>query len=142
MPPVDRPQTAKTAPPADADWMSLQGDLEISGQVRELARNVQLQSRSDDRWDFVITSSLKHLGSPNCINRLGQAISQKVGHTVAINLIDSDGKELITAAALDQHKTLQNMSEAEKAINEDPTVKALKEQLGARIVEDSIQPLQ
>jgi hypothetical protein len=34
------------------------------------------------------------------------------------------------------------MSEAEKAINDDPTVKALKEKLGARIVEDSIQPLQ
>jgi hypothetical protein len=34
------------------------------------------------------------------------------------------------------------MSEAEKSINDDPTVKALKEQLGARIVEDSIQPLQ
>lgn len=142
MPPVDRPQAATTSSPADADWMSLQGDLEISGQVRELARNVELQSRSDDCWDFVITSSLKHLGSENCINRLGQAISQKVGHTVAIKLIDSDGKVLITAAALDKHKTLQNMSEAEKAINDDPTVKALKEQLGARIVEDSIQPLQ
>ncbi len=142
MPPIDRPQAVSTSSPADADWMSMQGDLEISGQVRELARNVHLQSRSDDRWDFVITSSLKHLGSPNCINRLGQAISQKVGHTVAIKLVDSDGAELITAAALDQQKSLQNMSEAEKSINDDPTVKALKEQLGARIVEDSIQPLQ
>jgi len=142
MPPVDRPQAVSTSSPADADWMSMQGDLEISGQVRELARNVHLQSRSDDRWDFVITSSLKHLGSPNCINRLGQAISQKVGHTVAIKLVDSEGTELITAAALDQQKSLQNMSEAEKSINDDPTVKALKEQLGARIVEDSIQPLQ
>jgi DNA polymerase-3 subunit gamma/tau len=142
MPPVDRPQAVSTSSPADADWMSMQGDLEISGQVRELARNVHLQSRSDDRWDFVITSSLKHLGSPNCINRLGQAISQKVGHTVAIKLVDSDGTELITAAVLDQQKSLQNMSEAEKSINDDPTVKALKEQLGARIVEDSIQPLQ
>jgi DNA polymerase-3 subunit gamma/tau len=142
MPPMDRPQAVSTSSPADADWMAMQGDLEISGQVRELARNVHLQSRSDDRWDFVITSSLKHLGSPNCINRLGQAISQKVGHTVAIKLVDSDGAELITAAALDQQKSLQNMSEAEKSINDDPTVKALKEQLGARIVEDSIQPLQ
>ncbi len=142
MPSVDRPQAVSTSSPADADWMSMQGDLEISGQVRELARNVHLQSRSDDRWDFVITSSLKHLGSPNCINRLGQAISQKVGHTVAIKLVDSEGTELITAAALDQQKSLQNMSEAEKSINDDPTVKALKEQLGARIVEDSIQPLQ
>jgi DNA polymerase-3 subunit gamma/tau len=142
MPPIDRPQAVSTSSPADADWMSMQGDLKISGQVRELARNVHLQSRSEDRWDFVITSSLKHLGSPNCINRLGQAISQKLGHTVAIKLIDSDGTELITAAALDKQKSLQNMSEAEKAINEDPTVRALKEQLGARIVEDSIQPLQ
>ncbi|MEE8496219.1 MAG: DNA polymerase III subunit gamma/tau [Xanthomonadales bacterium] len=142
MPPVDRPQAAKTSSPATADWMSLQGDLEISGQVRELARNVQLQSRSVDRWEFVITPSLKHLGSQNCINRLGQAISRKIGHTVAIKLIDSDSTELITAAALDQHKNLQNRSEAEKAINDDPTVKALKEQLGARVVEHSIQPLQ
>jgi DNA polymerase-3 subunit gamma/tau len=142
MPPIDRPQAVSTSSPADADWMSMQADLEISGQVRELARNVQLQSRSEDRWDFVINSSLKHLGSPNCINRLGQAISQKVGHTVAIKLVDSDGTELITAAALDKQKSLQNMSEAEKSINDDPTVKALKEQLGARVVEDSIQPLQ
>ena len=142
MQPVDRPQAAKTSSRADTDWMSLQGDLEISGQVRELARNVQLQSRSDDHWDFVITPSLRHLGSQNCINRLGQAISQKVGHTVAIKLIDSDSTELITADALDKHKNLQNMNEAQRAINDDPTVKALKEQLGARIVEDSIQPLQ
>jgi len=142
IPPMDQQQAAKTSTPADSDWMSLQGELEISGQVRELARNVHLQSRSDDHWDFVITPSLRHLGSQNCINRLGQAISQKVGHTVAINLIDSDSTELITADALDKHKNLQNMSEAERAINDDPTVKALKEQLGARIVEDSIQPLQ
>ena len=142
VPPVDRPQAAKTSSPSDTDWMRLQGDLEISGQVRELARNVQLQSRSDDRWDFVITPSLRHLGSQNCINRLGQAISQRVGHTVAIKLIDSDNTEPVTAAALDKHKNLQNMSEAERAINNDPTVKALKEKLGARIVEDSIQPLQ
>ncbi len=125
-----------------SDWMTLQDGLEISGQVRELARNVQLQSRSDDRWVFVITPSLRHLGSQSCINRLGQAISQIVGHAVAVNLVDSDSTELNTAAALDKHKSVQNMSEAEKAINEDPTVMALKEQLGAHVVDDSIQPLQ
>jgi DNA polymerase-3 subunit gamma/tau len=96
--------------PEDADWMSLQGDLEVSGQVRELARNVHLQSRSDDRWDFVIASSLRHLGSETCVTRLGQAISLKVGHPVAIKLIDGDNSELITAAALDEHKNLQSMN--------------------------------
>ena len=128
--------------PENSDWVSLQRNLDISGQVRELARNVQLQSRSDDRWDFIIAPSLRHLGSANCVNRLSQAISEKMGHPVCIKLVDSDGRGIVTAAALDEQKTRQGMSEAEKAINDDPTVKALKEQLGARIVEDSIQPLQ
>lgn len=153
MPPVERHHAAgevqvqqetplQVTSAADAEWVSLQGDLEISGQVRELARNVHLQSRSDDRWDFVIAPSLRHLGSANCVDSLGRAISQKVGHAVAIKLIDSANVELITAAARDEHEIRQSRSEAEKAINEDPTVKALKEQLGASIVEDSIQPLQ
>jgi hypothetical protein len=48
----------------------------------------------------------------------------------------------LTAAAVSEQGVRQQMSEAEKAIKDDPTVKALEEQMGARIVEDSIQPLQ
>jgi len=128
--------------PEDDDWVALQGHLDISGQVRELARNVQLRSRSDDRWDFIIAPSLRHLGSANCVNRLSQAISEKMGHAVCVKLVDSEGQDIVSAAALDEQKVRQDMSEAEKAINDDPTVKALKDQLGAHIVEDSIQPLQ
>ena len=133
---------ASSSNPEDDEWVSLQGNLDISGQVRELARNVQLHSRSDDRWDFIIAPSLRHLGSANCVNRLSQAISEKMGHTVGVKLVDSEGQDIASAAALDEQKLRQGMSEAEKAINDDPTVKALKEQLGAHIVEDSIQPLQ
>ncbi len=139
MPPVEAVESGRAA---DDDWVALQGNLDITGQARELARNVQLQARSEDRWDFVIAPSLRHLGSETCVNRLGQAISKKMGHPVRIKLIDSEGQDIVTAAALDEQKIRQNMSEAEKAISDDPTVKALKEQLGARIVEDSIQPLQ
>ena len=126
----------------DDDWVSLQGHLNITGSARELARNVQLQSRTEDRWEFVIAPSLRHLGSARCVNSLGQAISEKMGHSVRVKLIDGDGQEISTAAALDEQQAHQSMSDAAKAINDDPTVKALKEQLGARIVEDSIQPLQ
>ena len=146
MPPVTEPVQDRlpesVSPATESDWVSLQGNLEITGQARELARNVQLQARSEDRWDFIIATSLRHLGSQNCVNRLSQAISEKVGHPVRVKLTDSDGKDIISAATLDEKKTRDRMSEAEKAINDDPTVKALKEQLGARIVEDSIQPLQ
>ena len=128
--------------PAGSDWVGLMNQLKLSGQVRELARNVQLKSRSDDRWDFIIAPSLRHLGSENCVDRLSRAISEQLGHTVNVRILDEEQSELQTAAAMEERKVRESMSEAEKAINDDPTVKALKEQMGARVVEDSIQPLQ
>jgi len=142
---IKEPAVAELAvaePPTGSDWVSLLKQLDLSGQARELARNVQLKFRSDDRWDFIIAPSLRYLGSDNCLNRLGQAISDRVGHAVNVRILDEEHTELETAAALEEQKVRQTMSEAEKAINDDPTVKSLKEQMGAQLVEDSIQPLQ
>lgn len=128
--------------PAGSDWMKLLEELNLSGQARELARNVQLKARSDDRWDFAIAPALRYLGSENSISRLTEAISSRVGHAVHVRIVDDQSRELQTAAALDEQKVRETMSEAEKAINDDPTVRELKEQMGARLVEDSIQPIQ
>jgi DNA polymerase-3 subunit gamma/tau len=140
---AETPTTAPEAAPAgSSDWLALAKSLNLSGQARELARNVQLKSRSEDQWDFVIDSSLRFLGSETCISRLSQAISEQVGHTVNVRLVDEKNPALQTAAVLEQKKVRDSMSEAEKAINDDPTIKSLKEQMGAKLVEDSIQPLQ
>ena len=136
------PARSVEAAPAGSDWVSLLNVLKLSGQARELARNVHLKARSDDRWDFVIAPSMKYLSSKSCISSLSRAISDQVGHPVSVRIMDNDSSELRTAAALEKQKVHDSMSEAEKAINDDPTVKALKEQMGAQLVEDSIQPLQ
>jgi DNA polymerase-3 subunit gamma/tau len=133
---------APDAPAAGNDWVSLLEQLELSGQARELARNVQLKTRSEDRWEFLIAPALRHLGSPNCVDRLRQAISACMGHPVSVRLIDQEGDALQTAAALEQQQLRRTRSEAEKAIRDDPTVRALQERFGAQLVEDSIQPLQ
>jgi DNA polymerase-3 subunit gamma/tau len=148
-----RPAAARSRPAAPAgakqvstaagnDWVALLERLDVSGAVRELARNVQLKARSDDRWDFVIAPALRHLGSTSCVTRLSEAISDCMGHPVSVRLFDQEGGEPLTAAAMEQRQLHQTRSEAEKAIRDDPTVKALQEQMGARLVEDSIQPLQ
>jgi DNA polymerase-3 subunit gamma/tau len=116
--------------------------LDLRGQVRELARNVQLKNRSDDRWDFVIAPALRHLGSASCVDRLSQAISARMGHPVSVRILDQEGEDLLTAAALEQQQVHRTRTEAEKAIRDDPTVRALQEQMGAELIEDSIQPLQ
>ena len=117
-------------------------ELDLKGSVRELARNVHLRSRSSDQWEFVIAHSLRHLGSESCVDRLRQAISERLGHPVMVRLTDSDEVGLPTAAKLEQQQLHTKLSDAERAINEDPNVQALKDQFGARILTDSIQPLQ
>ena len=138
------PKPAKPAAttPASSDWVTLLSELNLSGQARELARNVQLKTRSDDHWDFVIAPSLRYLRSDSCVSSLSQAISDQLGHPVNVRIVDEESTEMRTAAAIEEQKVRERMSEAEKAINDDPTVKALKEQMGAQMVEDSIQPLQ
>ena len=117
-------------------------NLNLAGQARELARNVQLKSRTDDLWDFEIAPSLTYLGSEACINRLSEAISSYMGHSVNIRLLDNESRELRTVATIEEQKVRTSMSEAERAIDDDPTVQELKERMGARLVEDSIQPIQ
>jgi DNA polymerase-3 subunit gamma/tau len=127
---------------AEADWVSLLDGLELSGAVRELARNVQLKTRSQDRWEFLIAPALRHLGSPACVDRLREAISACTGHAVSVRILDQEGGALLTAAALEQQQLSSARSEAEKAIRDDPTVRALQLSMGAQLVADSIQPLQ
>jgi DNA polymerase-3 subunit gamma/tau len=135
---VARDQVATTNP----EWVDLLGSLNLAGQTRELARNVHLKSRTDDLWDFEISPSLMYLGSKICVSRLSEAISEYVGHPVTVRILDNETRALETAAVLDEKKVRASKSEAEKAIDEDPTVRELKEQMGAHLVEDSVQPIQ
>ncbi len=126
----------------DSAWIALAQKLNLSGPVKELARNVQLASQNEEQWEFVISHSLIHLGSESCVSKLSQAISEQIGHPVMVRLIDSENIDFPTEAKLEEQKLHTKLSDAERAINEDPTVKSLKDQMGARIVENSIQPLQ
>jgi DNA polymerase-3 subunit gamma/tau len=140
--PAEATRSGKTDKPAGSDWVDLLDQLDLSGQVRELARNVQLKTRSDDRWEFVIAPALRHLGSASCVSRLSEAISDRMGHPVRVRITDQEDSDLLTAAALEQQQSHHNRSEAEKAIRDDPTVRALQDQMGAQLIDDSIQPLQ
>jgi DNA polymerase-3 subunit gamma/tau len=131
-----------SAPTHDDGWVSMVGDLPISGQVRELARNLHLRSREGEKWSFAIAPSLRHLGSKQCVDSLGRAISEQLGEVVQISLSDEAEGELLTAAGISRQGQRRKQNDAERAIEDDPTVQALKEKLGATIVEDSIQALQ
>ncbi len=137
------PADPATAPVirGDEDWEQLLQRLELSGPVRELARNIQLKSRQEGKWHFLIPDSATSLASKPMVRKLQTELSSQLGHQVDLAL--QTAKEPVTTpAVVSEQASVKRMSEAERAIEEDPTIRELKDQLGARIVEDSIQPLQ
>ncbi|KAA9133179.1 DNA polymerase III subunit gamma/tau [Marinihelvus fidelis] len=136
--------TAKNEPrqdPEAREWHRLFERLELRGAVRELARNIQLDSRNGAAWRFLIPDTVEHLGTGSLVGQLQSAMSSQLGHEVDLSLETSTGA-VLTPAAVDEQATIRRRSEAEKAIADDPTVQALKARFGATIVEDTIQPLQ
>jgi len=123
------------------DWSSLQTNLELSGAAREFARNIQLESVNNNHWKFLVPDTLQLLGSENVVQSLQSALSSRLGHRVKLDL--HKASEPVKSVAADAHRAeINRMSEAERAIEEDPTVQDIKKKFGAKIVPDSIQPLQ
>jgi DNA polymerase-3 subunit gamma/tau len=135
-------QTLTGAEMMELTWLDMAESLNITGPVRELARNLHLKQANNEQWDFEIDHGLRHLASRDYLERLRQAISEELGFQVKVLLSDSKDGVLHTLAAIEQSRMRTQLTEAERCINEDPTVRALKKNFGAQIIEDSIQPLQ
>jgi DNA polymerase-3 subunit gamma/tau len=123
------------------DWTSLQDNLGLNGAAREFARNLQLESADQQRWKFLVPDTLHNLGSKSVIQSLQSALSSHLGHEVRLDLHTATGPVKSVAAAKVSAE-VNRMSEAERAIDEDSTVQDIKEKFGAKIIPNSIQPLQ
>ena len=85
--------------------------------------------------------TLQILGSESVVRSLQSALSSRLGHSVKLEL--HKASEPVKSVAAQEHSAEVNrMSEAECAINEDSTVQDIKKKFGAKIIPDSIQPLQ
>ena len=136
---VQQDERAETEPATD--WNTLQSSLKLAGAARELARNFQFESSDNNRWKFLVPDTLQHLGSDKVVQSLQSALSERLGHSVMLDL-HTASKPLESVAAATEAAEISRMSEAERAINEDLTVQQLKEKFAAKVVPDSIQPIQ
>jgi len=140
-PPETKTQAVQIDEHPEQDWSSLQNSLELSGAARELARNLQLESAGQVRWRFLVPDTLLHLGSESVVQNLQSALSARLGHAVMLDL--HTASEPVKSVATAAERTENNrMSEAERVIEEDPTVQEIKQKFGAKTLPDSIQPLQ
>ena len=119
----------------------MQTNLELSGAAREFARNIQLESVDKNHWKFLVPDTLHDLGSASVVQSLQSALSSRIGHQVKLDLHKAS-KPVKSVAAAAQRAEVNRMSEAERAIDEDSTVQDIKQKFDAKIVPDTIQPIQ
>ncbi|MCF6225577.1 MAG: DNA polymerase III subunit gamma/tau [Xanthomonadales bacterium] len=138
----------------DKPWNELIELLELRGVNLEFARNIQSVSRAEGIWQFMIADELEYITNKQSVDVLAAAISRLLGTKTSVRITLKSETQHDTGAGAQKIEGLQTpaeviarqatevLSQAEKAIKDDPTVLSLQADMGASLIEGSIKPLQ
>lgn len=123
----------------DGDWRGLIERLKL-GIAKSLALNCELLRYDADNIHLRLPSAHKHLIEPTYRQKLSDAIQQYFNYPIKLHV--ELGETDNTPATQMHNERVEQQSQAEIAIREDPFIKALIQDFGAQIVPASIRPLQ
>lgn len=126
-----------------ANWTQIIAELKLSALTRQLAENSGLVKYEQDTVHLSLSPELGHLATDNCKQKLQMALSKKLGQ--AVKLLFADASEAITvgptlAVERAEHQAVKQQHAVE-SIHNDPTVEIIKNTFNARIIENSIKPI-
>lgn len=142
--------TAPVAPPASATavqldtdgWLRLVASMKLVGAVKQLALHSGFVSHQGDVLQLSIAATDEHLKGPALVEMLAYALAEQLGGMPTIRyVLTSD--EARGETVHQRHVKAQDARQAaaEQAFINDEQVQRLVQQRGARIIEDSIRPL-
>lgn len=120
-----------------ATWGELVKRLSINGVVKELAMNLGLSKLSKGVYHFYLDPSHEYLLDSGRIETMTGALRNIDGD--ASIQVEVKAHDIETPASQLARVRQEKLQAAEQAISQDPNVQALKEQLGATLVKDSIR---
>ena len=148
--PVPSPAQVEAAAPVasgtqlDANgWLDLVANLTLIGPVRQLAAHSGFRRHANGVLDLSLAASDEHLKAPALVKLLADALGPHLGGVPEIRFnmaADAGGAGSETLHQRSERARDARQSQAEEAFNNDPQVQRLV-QRGARIVPDSIKPL-
>ncbi|MDE2117492.1 MAG: DNA polymerase III subunit gamma/tau [Betaproteobacteria bacterium] len=135
-------QPAKPVTAAALDWGVLLAQLSVQGSARELAKHCALESFADGRLVLNLAPQHKHmLTNKMAQDKLQTALADYFAQPVKL-AITLGAASAATPAAVEQTEKQLRQQQAEAAIAQDPFVREVQAQLGARVIEGSIKPIQ
>ncbi|MDG1073618.1 MAG: DNA polymerase III subunit gamma/tau [Methylophilaceae bacterium] len=124
----------------DGHWRNLiESHLKL-GIARALAQNCEMLSYDDDNIYLRVAEKQKHLVSATYQEKLSHAINQHYGRTIKLHFqVDHEAN---TPAMEQAEEKAVIQTSAEEAIMRDPFVQALLNDFDAKIIPNSIKPIQ
>jgi DNA polymerase III subunit gamma/tau len=123
------------------DWAELIERASLGGPLGQLARNASLRGIDGEVMTLALKSSYMHLAVEPMTGQMEDRLSQAMQYRVRLRFIADDGlKE--TPAARDAQARDAAQAAAEQSIDNDPMVQTLKREFGARVIPQSIKPVE
>jgi DNA polymerase-3 subunit gamma/tau len=124
------------------DWPAFVKSLRIGGMAGMLAQHCELVACSDDgRIELRVPEAHKHLMERAYQDKLRSVLKERLGASLRLVEITLGALSGKTPAELEARDREARQSQAIAAIEGDPFVRELVEDLGGRVVTDSIRPL-
>jgi DNA polymerase-3 subunit gamma/tau len=122
------------------DWLAAVEAAGLGGPVRELAAHAVFVEHADGVLRLSMQPADEHLQVPSLVDQLAHALAPRLGGTPRIRFESAPAK----GETLHQRQSRERdarQARAEADFERDPGVQALVGRHGARIVPDSIRPL-
>jgi len=147
--PVRAAAPAPAAPPrpvaTDAnglpDWHDLIERAHLRGPIGQLAQNCTLRGMEGDALVMALQPQHMHLAVEPLTSQMEEKVSSALGRRVRFRFVP-EGGNLGTPAERRAQAASDAQANAEASMDADPLVQALKRDFGARVIPQSIKPVE
>ena len=122
------------------DWRQILEGLAISGMVKQLAANCVLLEQDGNTIRLGLDGGHKTLRSPKAEKRLQQALGEYFDANIRLEIEMAADSNNETPAQAQAREINERQLQAEKSIEEDGFVQAMKETFNAEVVPGSVRP--
>jgi DNA polymerase-3 subunit gamma/tau len=125
---------------SDGDWSAIVAALGLQGPAGQLAAHCVLVGRTDDAVKLRLDRAGEVFRRPQLEQKLAQALAQHFGQPVRLDIAVSEAEE-VTPARQHAKASDDRLKAAERAIEADSNVRAMREVFGATVQPGSVKPL-
>ncbi|MCG7871733.1 MAG: DNA polymerase III subunit gamma/tau [Candidatus Thiodiazotropha lotti] len=129
---------AKVTDPSD--WEAFCAALQLGGITRQLAQNCTFGSWDGKTLNLTLDTSRRQLRVGQSEMRLLEGIRKQLGESVQLSITEAVPQQE-TPAMREKRELEERQAEAETSMAVDPMVKEMEERFGAKLMPESIRPV-